>query len=221
LLLNAVVKNTIIAGHNALFHCSFSFYLHLEKGTETNVSLLSQKTIYEEEKSWILAARDQPEAFAPLYERYFKPIYIFINRRVANPDLAGDLTSQTFTKALVNVRKYEFRGLPFSAWLYRIALNEVNMHFRKASKHVEVDLPIHLVDSMIETMEEHPDEERRTRVVEAMNELKFDQVELIEMRFFENRRFKEIGDILGITEENAKMRVYRAVNKLRSAVTGK
>lgn len=218
---NPLVKNTIIAHQITLFHCSFFSYLHFEIGTETNVSLLNQKKTYEEEKSWILAARNQPEAFAPLYERYFKPIYVFINRRVKNSDLSGDLTSQTFTKALINVGKYEFRGLPYSAWLYRIALNEVNMYFRKASKHVEIDLPVHLVDTMIETMEEDPDDERRKRLVEGMNGLKFDQVELIEMRFFENRRFKEIGEILGITEENAKMRVYRAISKLRAAVMGK
>lgn len=95
------------------------------------------------------------------------------------------------------------------------------MYFRKAAKHVEVDLPVNLVDSFIQQMDENPGDERRQRLVQGMNELKADQVELIEMRFFENRRFKEIGDILGITEENAKMRVYRAVKKLRTAVTGK
>src|ERR1035438_7413468 len=77
------------------------------------------------------AAKTERVGFEPLYDKYYKPVFIFIFRRTGNENLTNDICSVVFLKALINLKKFEPRGVPFSAWLYRIALNEVNMHFRK------------------------------------------------------------------------------------------
>ena len=79
-----------------------------------------------QEEGWIAAARRDPQAFAPLYLRYHKPIFLFVLKRVQDRDLCGDLTAQVFLKSMAALPKYEGRGLPFKAWLYRIALNEAS-----------------------------------------------------------------------------------------------
>ncbi len=105
-------------------------------------------------------AKEGPANFQPLYEAYFRRIYLFILYRVADKDTAGDLAQQTFLNAMLNIRNYEMRGVPFSSWLYRIALNQCNEHFRKTKrersivleeKHME-DLVEELIDT--ETMDE-------------------------------------------------------------------
>ena len=79
----------------------------------------------------INAAKANPSHFNVLYEKYFKVIYIFIYKRTLNEHLTADLTSQVFLRALINIKKYKHQGMPFSSWLFRIAFNETNMHFRK------------------------------------------------------------------------------------------
>jgi RNA polymerase sigma-70 factor (ECF subfamily) len=78
----------------------------------------------------IEAARVDPDAFGVLYEKYYRQIFIFIHRRTDNEELTADLCSLTFLKAMLHLSKYQHRGLPFSSWLFRIALNEVHMFFR-------------------------------------------------------------------------------------------
>ncbi|MFN5909809.1 MAG: RNA polymerase sigma factor, partial [Bacteroidota bacterium] len=76
-------------------------------------------------------AKQSQQYFGELYERYFERIFRFVFRRLGGmEDTAGDLTQQTFIKAMANLEKYEDRGLPFASWLYRIAQNEVTMYFR-------------------------------------------------------------------------------------------
>src|SRR5262245_19160411 len=92
-----------------------------------------------EELAAIRAAQADPQRFAPLYLAYFNTIFRFIHRRTSARELTADITQQTFLKALVALPRYEPRGLPFRAWLYRIALNELRMHWRKR-KPVVMDL---------------------------------------------------------------------------------
>ena len=103
----------------------------------------------EEEEFLILRSQADPEAFRPLYEKYFKRIFLFVLHRVGDKVLAADITSQVFLKALTNIKKFEFRGLPFSAWLFRIALNECNDYFRKSSRYRIVTIEDENVDTAI------------------------------------------------------------------------
>src|SRR6476620_11959770 len=76
-------------------------------------------------------SKKNPGAFGELYEKYFDRIFNFIYRQTDDEALTADLCSQTFLNALKNLERYQFRGVPFSAWLYKIASNEVNKHYRK------------------------------------------------------------------------------------------
>jgi len=82
-------------------------------------------------------AKKNPKAFGELYEKYFDRIFHFIYRQMDDEDVTADLTSQTFLSVLKHLDRYQFRGVPFSAWLYKIASNEVNKYYRKR-KHDKV-----------------------------------------------------------------------------------
>jgi len=155
-------------------------------------------------------------AFGELYEKYFDRIFNYILRQTDDEELAGDLCSQSFVNALNNLKKYEFRGFPFSAWLYKIAGNEVNKHYRKNKGKKIFSIEELKVRELVEQATDDWDEELINRLLQYMTELPTDMVQVLELRFFEDKDFKEIAFILDMTESGAKMRTYRALDKLRT-----
>lgn len=167
------------------------------------------------EQQIIEASKKDVQAFGAIYDYYFEGIFEFIYRRTDDEELADDLCSQTFVKALEHLKKYEFRGLPFSAWLYRIATNEVNRHFNKKNRNRVFSLEEERVKELMETDDEGFSEEQITQLKTILNDLPTATMEILELRFFEGLGFKEIAFVLNIGESGAKMRLYRAVEKLR------
>jgi RNA polymerase sigma-70 factor (ECF subfamily) len=169
-----------------------------------------------QELQWIKRAKEDPRSFEPLYNKYYEQIFRYIYQRMDDKEMAHDITSQVFLKALNNIQKYEYRGVPFASWLYRIAKSELYQSFRdeKATRTVNVDT-VSLHD-MIDDMEEDMSEEKRSILLKAIGELSEDEVQMIEMRFFEKRSFKEIGDVLEITENNAKVKAHRIIQKMKA-----
>jgi RNA polymerase sigma-70 factor, ECF subfamily len=169
----------------------------------------------QDEVEWIRRAKSDPEQFGPLYAKYHEQIYRYIYQRMDDMDEAADVTSQVFLKAMNNLYKYEDRGVPFGAWLYRIAKSELYQTFReqKAVRTVNIET-VQLTDFM-ETVEEEDNSVNKSKLVKALSFLKEDDLQLIEMRFFERRAFKEIGEILDLTENNAKVKCFRALEKLK------
>ena len=88
----------------------------------------------EQERLLIEAAQKDPRRFAELYETNFERVYAFIVRRVQDRTEAEDLTSEVFQHALANLSKFEWRGVPFAVWLYRIAANAIADRWKKLSK---------------------------------------------------------------------------------------
>jgi len=170
----------------------------------------------------IQEAKCDTQKFAPLYDKYYKEIFLFIYKRTDEEALTGDITSQVFLKVLNNLTHYKAQGLPFSSWLYRIASNEVNQHFRDNSKAKRV---ISVEDKDISDVKQEMEEDHQMieqeHLIDMLDELDNQEVELIEMRFFEKRPFKEIGEILSITENNAKVKVYRILDKLKKLLQPK
>ncbi|MBX2967166.1 MAG: sigma-70 family RNA polymerase sigma factor [Cyclobacteriaceae bacterium] len=176
--------------------------------------------IADEEKVLIIRSKDDPTAFKPLYEKYYKPIFLFVLHRIGDKEIAADITSQVFLKALVNIGSYSFRGLPFSAWLYRIAINECNDFFRKSKRSRIVILEDYMADFLYEEMFAHDRlEDLKQKLPEILKKLKYEELQLIELRFMESRPFKEVADILGITENYAKVRTYRILEKMKTLFT--
>lgn len=169
----------------------------------------------QKELEWIQLAKSDPKKFAPLYEKYHEQIFRYIYQRMDDKTLAFDVTSQVFLKAIKNLPKYEYRGVPFGSWLYRIAKSELNQAFRnrKAKRTVNID-KFH-VSSFIEEFHEEETEHNRKRLLKAIAMLKDDDIQLIEMRYFEDRPYREIAEILDFTENNAKVKTFRAVEKLK------
>ena len=166
----------------------------------------------------IKQAQIDPTRFGPLYDRYYKPVFLFVYRRTDDEDLTADLTSQVFLKAITYLPRYEHKGLPFSAWLFRIAVNEMNMFFRKHQNRRSLSIEEEGMERMAEEIEEGDKEEKIEELLKGIQGLALEEVQYIELRFFEDRSFKEIAIIMDITENNAKVRTYRILDKIKKLI---
>ncbi len=170
---------------------------------------------YEEVKK---ASKD-PAMFQILYDRYFARIFHYIYRRIDDEATTSDLTSQTFLKALGNLKKYTFRGVPFSAWLYRIAANEVNKFYSTTKKKMVFSIDAEEFELLLVHHTDEEEEPDMDYIINQMRTMSEGDIEVLELRFFENKSFAEIAFILDIQEANAKMRTYRAIDKLKKLIT--
>lgn len=174
-----------------------------------------------QELQLIEAAKENPARFGVLYDRYYKSIFVFIYRRTDDEELTADITSQVFLKALINIKKYEYKGVPFSAWLFRIAFNEINMYFRKNNAQRVVSLNQNGMVQIAQEVELEENTEGIKQMMLAVKQLDALELQLIELRFFEKHSFAEVGEIVGVTENNAKVKVYRILDKLKKVLSKK
>jgi RNA polymerase sigma-70 factor (ECF subfamily) len=163
----------------------------------------------------INAAVADMSRFAVLYDRYYIRIFRFIFQRVMDEDLTADITSRVFLNAMLHLKDYKHRGFPFASWLYRIARNEVNQEFRKMRGDRVFQTQWSDIEEITSEVDEQDDEVHQKKLLDALKKLKTNEMELIEMRFFEKRSFKEIGDVLDMTENNAKVKMFRIIQRLK------
>jgi RNA polymerase sigma-70 factor, ECF subfamily len=164
----------------------------------------------------VQAAQQNPAHFRGLYNRYYQPIFRFVFTRVLDQEQTADLTAQVFLKAMQHLSKYSYKGVPFSAWLYRIALNEINQFFRQNNRRPIVSLEDHHTNDLAQEMDDKAGFEINLQQLKAViQQLDPDELIMVELRFFEKRSFKEIGDIIEITENNAKVKMYRLLQKMK------
>ena len=200
----------------------YNFALNAKLAKRSKKMNQSDKTIsvnaIEAEWEEILAAKKNPRLFKPIYERYYLQIFRFIYKRVANEALAADICSQVFTKAIQKLDQYQFKGVPYSAFLYRVASNEITSHYRKTQKNRIVSFEDAQLNNVTEEMEESLSQHSTVELLQALDELPLEKLQMIEMRFFEKRSFKEIASIMEITESNAKVKTYRILDKLKKII---
>ncbi|MCB9361352.1 MAG: sigma-70 family RNA polymerase sigma factor [Flavobacteriales bacterium] len=191
--------------------------------------MIKQKAYHKTDKAikdevWLIKkAQKNPKDFAPLYDLYYLQIFKYVIKRVKDENDAAEITSDIFAKALFNIGKFKFKGLPFSSWLYRIASNEITNFYRKnqSSKYVRVteEQLNYLVDNAADAINiKSEKEEKFSQIITSLEVLSDDDLELIEMRFFEERSFKEIAEILNLTEGNARIKTHRAITKLKNNI---
>jgi len=167
-------------------------------------------------------AQHDREAFGELYEIHYSRIFNYALKRTANVQLALDITSITFLKALNQIKKYHWRDIPFSAWLYRIASNEIADHFRNGNnKMAKLDeiAPIldmrEFSDEIAEAEEELSRQDEFLRLHEKLAELPDKYQEVITLKFFEKKKIKDIVEILGKKEGTVKSLLHRGLEKLK------
>ena len=190
-------------------------YLQVKSATLFSKKLNTTKY---SESELIALSKSNTQYFGQLYENYFDVIFRFVFKRLNGDEaVAGDLTQQTFLKAMMNIQKYEDRGFPFSSWLFRIAQNEVNLFFRSIKNTKMLDVNEIQLKSVLEEIETTSDmtQEDQEKLIICLNNLDSDQMDLIELRFFQEMSFKEISEIYNISEANAKMRIYRLLEKIQ------
>jgi RNA polymerase sigma-70 factor (ECF subfamily) len=168
-----------------------------------------------DELAIIERAKSNPEYFAPLYKKYHEAIFRYVVKRVDEEEAAYDITSCVFIKALINLPKYEYRGIPFSSWLFRIAKSELYQSFRDKKAQRTVSIDSMQLGRVMEEFQLDESEHKREILLKVLPMLKDSQLQLIEMRFFEKRSFREMGEILDLTENNAKVKTFRALVKLK------
>lgn len=163
------------------------------------------------EKLLIEAAQNDPVHFAELYEQNFERVYAFIASRVQDRNEVQDLTSDVFHHALANLRKFEWRGVPFASWLYRIAANAIADHFERQSRQ-QRNPP-----GPLEASEVNPEEaEYRARLYKFVENLPADQHRVLLMRFVDQKSIREIARELQRTEGSIKQLQFRALKNLRA-----
>ncbi|MDW3212220.1 MAG: sigma-70 family RNA polymerase sigma factor [Reichenbachiella sp.] len=171
---------------------------------------------WEEEEVMIAKAKTDLRHFEPIYKKYFEVIFRFIHRKTDDENLAADLTSKVFMNAMHSLDKFEFRGVPFGAWLYRIATNETNKHYRDNKKRL-LSLEDHKVNLVMtcSDLDDADIEQKQKVLTELISELEDEEVRILELKFFENKNFKEIAYILDKKESAVKMKMYRSLDKLK------
>lgn len=167
------------------------------------------------EMAHIQRAKKNPCYFDPLYRKYYQQIFRYIHQRLNDIDTAKDITSQVFLKAIANLHKYEDRGLPFGSWLYRIAKSELYQNYRDQQALRTTDIEKVHVFELMEVFGEDQNEIDLKRLQYCLDLLSKPELKIIEMRFFEKKSFKQIGEVLCITENNAKVKCFRVLARLK------
>ncbi len=171
-----------------------------------------------DEETLVQRAREDPEAFGLLYERYVKKIYNYVFYRVGNHHDAEDLTAKTFYKALDNIDRYVSWGVPFSAWLYRIAHNLVANWHRDRSRRKVTSLDGLVVAGELGDSPERAVEsgEEREELLKVIRRLSADRQQLLILKFVEGMTNAQIGQIMGRSEGAIKSLYHRTLIALRS-----
>src|SRR5476651_2385251 len=180
------------------------------------------------EAALIEQCRTDPAAFGAIFDHWYKPVFGYLMRRTGNYDLAKDIAAETFLKAFLKIDRFQWRGISISAWLYRIAGNELNQYYR-SSKYKPQSLQQLLENPQMEKLlHQESDSEREImeREIKAhdnynlirQNLLKVDikYQEVIALRYFEQKTNTEISQILDKNEGTVKSLLSRGLEKLRN-----
>jgi RNA polymerase sigma-70 factor, ECF subfamily len=162
-----------------------------------------------DEKLLVAAAQKDTARFAELYELYFARVYAYVARRVGDRDAAEDITSEVFHSALSNLPKFEWRGAPFGAWLFRIAANAMADRWKRNAKEQGSPAAEEFQEA------DYADTARCAEVFRFAGELPADQKRVIELRFAEEKSVREIAEELERTEGAVKQLQFRALQTLR------
>jgi len=167
----------------------------------------------QDERTQVEAARRDPSRFAGLYEKNFYRVYAYVVRRVGDRHQAEDLTADVFREALAGIGKFEWRGVPFAAWLMGIASRVVADYWTRSGR--ERGTPTHEPEAAVQA-----EIEDSTILFQLVDRLPEAQFRVIHMRFVEQKSIREIAQELGRSEGAVKQLQLRAIENLRAQMEG-
>jgi RNA polymerase sigma-70 factor, ECF subfamily len=170
-----------------------------------------------DERLLIEAAQQDPACFADLYELHFERVYAYVVKRVQDRTESEDLTSEVFHQALANLKRFEWRGIPFAAWLFRIASNLIADRWQRSGREVKDDFEIESAQVSPAEIEEV---ERRATLFRLVSTLPEEQRRVVVLRFVEQKSIKEVATAIHKTEGAVKQLQFRALSTLRARMEG-
>jgi RNA polymerase sigma-70 factor (ECF subfamily) len=173
-----------------------------------------------DERLLIAEAQRNPARFAELYENNFERVYAYVVRRVGDRAETEDLTSEVFHHALANLQRFEWRGIPFAAWLYRIAANLISDRWQRNSREQVVDDPEQIEAAVAKTADFEEEVERKATLFRLVNTLPAEQRRVVVLRFVEEKSIKEVAREIRKTEGAVKQLQFRALTALRARMEG-
>jgi len=185
------------------------------------IQLQIQPEIIEEDKILIVKAKKNPASAGKLYDKYYSEILGYIYHSTLDSCVTEDLTSNVFLAAFKHLDRFKWKEIPFRAWLYRIATNEIRTHWRRQKRAATIEKPTH------EPVSNEPAGGENIAALEeylllhkALSELKLKYRTVIILRYFEDKNISEICDITGKKEGTVKCQLHRGLAKLQDILTG-
>jgi len=195
---------------------SLSQQLNKDSSSPPGKSLnLEREKVLSEDEVLVKNAQENIQEFEKLYDLNYEKIFRYVYQRTATKQDAKDVTSQVFLKAMIKINQFKFMGFPFSSWLYRIAKSETYQFLKDKSKTSTLNIETSQLENLSEEISENETVLSSENLIPILEKLKDSEIQLIEMRFFEQRSFKEIGEILNISENNAKVKTHRIIKSIR------
>jgi RNA polymerase sigma-70 factor (ECF subfamily) len=185
----------------------------------------------EEEKLLIEDAKSNPLAFGELYDAYYPKISNYLLHRLPHAEVAQDITSEVFFKAMIKLHTFSWRNLSISSWLFKIANNEIKMYYRKKERkffsleilfydhHFEPPDSIDIEQDYVTAEEELSRNQKFKEVQTHLIELPLIYQEVLVLRFFEEMSLTEISEITGKNLNTVKSLLSRGKEKLRAQMT--
>ena len=162
----------------------------------------------------IQAQQGNEEALSILYESYLQAIFQYIRYRVDSTAMAEDLTAEVFLRMVRALPNYEEKGIPFRAWLYRIAANLLVDHYRQRQKNESTPIPEEYESDDTDPINRLAEEEKFLRLRRAMRALPSDYQDLLILRFVEELPHGEIAKIMNKTAMALRSMQRRALKAL-------
>lgn len=176
---------------------------------------LTQET---DERLLIEAAQRDPARFADLYERNFERVYAYIVKRVQDRAESEDLTADVFHHALANLKRFEWRGIPFAVWLFRIAANVIADRWQRSGREFTDDSGI--IQSAQVSPAEIEEVERRATLFRLVETLPAEQKRVVVLRFVGQKSIKQVASEIRKTEGAVKQLQFRALSTLKARMEG-
>lgn len=177
----------------------------------------------QDEQRLIEKAQKNPDDFQHLFNKYYDAIFNYVLRRSCDVHIADDVAATTFLKAFDQIKNFKWKGVSFSAWLYRIATNEIAQVYRKSKRMIPLtsEAEAKLKDerssdsALLEAEESVARNEKFKQIHAALSRLKRKYQTALTLRYFEDKSIKEIAAILDISENTVKTHIRRGLKQLK------